>query len=136
MQTARFECLRTVRLECESRNGRTEICREPDGTHLVRLSVRPQDRQREVLGALDESIPVRLENGVLELLLPCYEGIPLREWVHEREPTLGQRRDVCLSLLEQQVEARKKLPPSLIVLSAHAENLMIENTSMRLQYLP
>lgn len=136
MQTARFECLRTVRLACESRNGRTEICREPDGTHWVRLSVRPQDRQREVLGALDESIPVRLENGVLELLLPCYEGIPLREWVHEREPTLGQRRDVCLSLLEQQVEARKKLPPSLIVLSAHAENLMIENTSMRLQYLP
>ena len=136
MQTAHFECLQTVRLECESRNGCTEICRGADGTRWVRLSIRPQDWQREVLGVLDESIPIRLENGVLELLLHCYEGIPLREWVHEREPTLGQRRDACLSLLEQQVEAQTKLPPSLTVLSAHAENLVIENTSMRLQYLP
>lgn len=136
MRTVRFECLQTVRIARESRNGRAEICREPNGTRWVRLRIRPHSRQREVLSALDESIPVRLEDGALELLLPWYEGISPREWAHEREPTLGQRRDVCLSLLEQQVEMRKRLPPCLTALSANMENLVIDNATARLQYLP
>ena len=136
MRTVRFECLQTVRIARESRNGCAEICQEPNGTRWVRLRIRPHNRQREVLGALDESIPVRLENGALELLLPWYGGIPPREWIHGQTPTLGQRRDVCLSLLEQQVEMGKKLPPCLTALSANVENLVIENTCARLQYLP
>lgn len=136
MPTAPFECLQTVRLEHESRNGRAEICQQPNGTRWVRLCIGPHDRQREVLSALDESIPVRLEGGALELLLPWYGGVSLREWVHERTPTLGQRRDACLSLLEQQVEMRKKLPPCFTVLSASTVNLTVEHTSVHLQYLP
>lgn len=136
MQPVRFDRLRTVRLESESQNGCAEICQEPNGTRWVKLRVRSGACQREVLNALDERVPVRLENGALELLLPWHEGVPLGQWLYERTPTLGQRRDICLSLLEQQVEARKKLPPCLTALSADTEHLAIDNTSARLQYLP
>lgn len=136
MQTAHFDRLQTVRLEGESQNGCAEICREPNGTHWVKLCVKSAGCQREVLNALDERIPVRLKNGALELLLPWYEGIPLRQWLYERTPTLGQRRDICLSLLGQLVETRNKLPPCFTALSANTKNLAIDNTSARLQYLP
>lgn len=136
MHPVRFDRLQTVRLEGESRNGCAEICQEPDGTRRVKLRIRSDACQREVLNALDERIPVRLENGALELLLPWYEGIPLRQWLYERAPTLGQRRDVCLSLLEQLVETRNKLPPCFTALSADTKNLAISNTSAHLQYLP
>ena len=129
-----FDRLHTVRLVHESRIGCTEVCRAPDGTRWVRLQVYSTDCQREILNGLDESIPVRLENNVLEMLLPFHEGISLREWIFEQKPALGQRRDVCLSLLEQQVEG--KLPPCLTALSANAENLMVTGRSMSLQYLP
>lgn len=136
MRTAAFDRLQTVRLARESQNGRVEICQEPNGTRWVKLCIKSEDCQREVLGALDECIPTRLQNNALELLLPWYEGIPLRQWLYDRTPTLGQRRDVCLSLLEQQVEMRRKLPPCFTALSANPETLAIENTSARLQYLP
>lgn len=136
MRMVRFDRLQTVRLEGESQNGCAEICQEPNGTRWVKLCIKSDVCQREVLNALDERIPLRLENGALELLLPWYEGISLRQWLYERTPTLGQRRDVCLSLLEQQVEMRRILPPCFIALSANTENLTIENTSVRLQYLP
>lgn len=136
MGTKHFEDLQTVWFARESREGCAEICREPNGTHRIKLRIRSHTRQREVLGALDESIPVRLENGDLELLLPWYEGVSLRQWLYQRTPTLGQRRDACLSLLEQQLEMGKKLPPCLTALCADAENLAIENAGMRLQYLP
>lgn len=136
MRTAAFDRLQTVRLARESQNGRAEACREPDGTRWVKLCVKSKACQREVLGTLDERIPARLENGVLELLLPWYGGIPLRQWLYERTPTLGQRRDACLSLLEQQVEMKRKLPPCFTALSANTENLTVENMSARLQYFP
>lgn len=136
MHTVRFDRLRTVRLENESQNGCAEICQEPNGTRRVKLRVSSDACRREILTTLDERVPVRLENGALELLLPWYEGIPLRQWLYERTPTLGQRRDICLSLLEQQVETRNKFPPCLTALSADTENLAIDNTSARLQYLP
>ncbi|MDE7262542.1 MAG: hypothetical protein K2N78_10890 [Oscillospiraceae bacterium] len=136
MQTVHFDRLQTVRLDGESQNGCAEICQEPNGTHWVKLCIKSDICQREVLNALDECIPVRLNNGALELLLPWYEGIPLRQWLYERTPTLGQRRDICLSLLEQQVELQRKLPPCFTALSANTENLTIKNTSAHLQYLP
>ena len=129
-----FDRLHTVRLTHESRTGCTEICREPDGTRWIRLCIRSAACQRELLSGLDESVPVRLESGVLEVLLPCREGISLRQWLYEQKPDLAQRRDACLSLLEQQVEG--KLPPCLTALSANAENLMVTGRSMSLQYLP
>jgi len=129
-----FDGLYTVRVVHESRAGRAEVCREPDGTRRVRLRVSSPACQREVLSLLDESVPARLEDGVLELLLPWRDGISLRQWRYERAPALGQRRDACLSLLEQLVE--EKLPPCLTALAAAPENLVIENTRMSLQYLP
>lgn len=136
MRAAAFDRLQTVRLARESQTGRGELCREPDGTYRVKLSVKSADCQRELLEALDPRVPVRLEQGALELLLPWYEGISLRQWLYGRTPSLGQRRDVCLSLLEQQVEMRRKLPPCLTALSANTENLVIDGTSAHLQYLP
>lgn len=136
MGRARFERLHTVRLEHELQNGHAEICREPDGTRWIKLCVRSPACQREILSALDGTVPVRLENGALELLLPWQEGASLRQWRYERTPALGQRRDACLSLLEQQVELRGKLPPCLTALAARAENLAITDTAVFLQYLP
>ena len=129
-----FDRLHTVRLAHESQTGYTEVCREPDGTLWIRLCIRSASCQRELLSGLDESVPVRLESGVLELLLPCQKGISLRQWLYEQKPTLAQRRDACLSLLEQQVEGN--VPPCLIALSANTENLIVTGRSMSLQYLP
>lgn len=134
MRQVPFDRLHTVRLAHESQTGYTEICREPDGTLWIRLCIRSAGFQRELLNELDESVPVRLENGALEVLLPCREGISLRQWLYEQKPDLGRRRDACLSLLEQQVE--EKLPPCLTALSATAGNLMVAGRSMSLQYLP
>jgi len=129
-----FDGLQTIRVAHESRTGLAEVCQGPDGTRRVKLRVSSPACQREVLNLLDESTPVRLEDGVLELLLPWRDGISLRQWRYERSPTLGQRRDACLSLLEQQIEGN--VPPCLTVLAANPENLVIENTRMFLQYLP
>jgi len=121
-------------VEHESRTGLAEVCQGPDGTRWVKLRVSSPACQREVLNLLSESTPARLEDGVLELLLPWRDGISLRQWRYERSPTLGQRRDACLSLLEQQIE--RNVPPCLTVLAANPKNLVIENTRMFLQYLP
>jgi len=134
MRRTYFDSLRTIRLEHESRTGHVETCRGPDGTRWVKLSVSSPACQRELLELLDENTPARLEGGVLELLLPWRDGISLRQWRYERSPTLGQRRDACLSLLEQQIE--EKPPPCLTALAAYPENLVIEHTTMSLQCLP
>ena len=134
MRQVPFDRLHTVRLVHESRIGCAEVCRAPDGTRWIRLRIYSTDCQREILNGLDESIPVRLENHVLEMLLPFHEGLSLREWLFEQKPALGQRRDACLSLLEQQIERR--LPPCITVLSANTENLIVTGRSMSLQYLP
>lgn len=134
MRLVPFDRLHTVRLVQECQTGGTEICREPDGTRWIRLRIRAAAFQRELLNGLEESVPVRLESGALEALLPCREGIPLRQWLYEQKPDLGRRRDACLFLLEQQIE--EKLPPCLIALSATAGNLMVTGRSLALQYLP
>jgi len=136
MQRARFDGLRTVRVEHESRNGRAELCRGPDGARRIRLCIQAPACQREVLRALDESIPVRLEGDALELLLPWQEGMPLRQWLYEERPSLGRRRDACLALLGQLVELRGKLPPGLTALALRTENVTVEGDSAALRYLP
>lgn len=136
MTRAVFDRLRTLRLESESRNGRVEVCQGPDRTCWIKLRVLSPACQRELLSALDETVPLRLESGALELLLPWREGLPLGGWIYEQNPTLAQRRDACLSLLGQQVDLRGKLPPSLTVLSARAENLAVDHPQMSLRHLP
>ena len=68
MRVAPFDRLQTIRLARESQTGRGELCREPDGTYRVKLCIKSEACQREILDALDQRIPVRLENGALELL--------------------------------------------------------------------
>lgn len=136
MSRTRFDSLQTLCLERESQNGCVELCREPDGTRWTKLRLASPACQREFLAALDPGVPVRLEHGVLELLLPWQDGLSLRQWLHEQNPTLGQRRDACLSLLEQQLEIRGSLPPSLTALAARPENLTVTSGGILLQYLP
>lgn len=136
MQRSCFEHLQTVRLEHESLNGWTELCYRFDGSRWLRLCITSFDCQREILNSIDKTIPTRIENDILELLLPWQEGISLPQWLFERSPTLGQRRDVCLSLLSQQVEMRRKLPPCLTALAASSDNLIIADSAAYLQYLP
>ncbi|MBD5147987.1 MAG: hypothetical protein HDT19_04270 [Oscillibacter sp.] len=136
MRRALFDSLRTLRLERESGNGCVELCREPDGTRWTKLRITAPACQRECLAALGQSVPVRLENGVLELLLPWREGLSLRQWLYEQNPTLGQRRDACLSLLEQQLSLRGRLPPCLTALAAEPGNLVNDGTGLFLQYIP
>lgn len=136
MQRALFDSLQTLRLERESKNGCVELCRAPDGTRWAKLRLTVPACQCECLAALGENVPVRLENGVLELLLPWREGLPLRQWLHDENPTLGQRRDACLALLEQQLELRGRLPFCLTILAAAPENLVNSGTGLLLQYVP
>ena len=136
MRRALFDSLYTLRLEGESKNGCVELCRTPDGTRWIKLRLTAPACQRECLAVLEESVPVRLENGVLELLLPWREGLPLRQWLHDENPTLGQRRDACLALLEQQLELRGRLPFCLAILAATPENLVNDGTGLLLQYVP
>lgn len=136
MRRALFDSLYTLRLERESKNGCVELCRAPDGTRWTKLRLTAPACQRECLAVLEQNVPVRLENGVLELLLPWREGLPLRQWLCEQNPTLGQRRDACLTLLEQQLELRGGLPFCLTVLAAAPENLVNNGTGLLLQYIP
>lgn len=131
-----FDSLHTLCLERESKNGCVELCQEPDGTRWTKLRLASPACQREFLAVLDPAIPVRLKNGVLELLLPWQGGLSLRQWLYEQTPTLGQRRDACLSLLEQQLEIRGRLPPCLTALSAAPENLTVDSRGMFLQFIP
>lgn len=136
MDRTRFDSLHTLCLERESQNGCAELCREPDGTRWTKLRLVSPACQREFLASLDQSDPVRLEHGVLELLLPWRDGLSLGQWLHEQNPTLGQRRDACLTLLEQQLEIRGKLPPCLTALASRPENLTVSSGGIFLQYLP
>ena len=136
MRRVPFDSLHTLRLEREGKNGCAELCRGPDGTRWAKLRLTAPACQRECLSMLDQSVPVRLENGALELLLPWKEGLSLRQWIYEQTPSLGQRRDACLSLLEQQLGLRGKLPPCLTVLAAAPDNLVNDGTGLFLQYIP
>lgn len=136
MRQTLFDSLYILRLEEESENGCVELCREPDGTRWTKLRLTAPGCQRECLAVLEPGVPVRLENGALELLLPWREGLPLRRWLCDQNPTLGQRRDACLVLLAQQLELRGRLPFCLTALSAAPENLVNNGAGLLLQYIP
>lgn len=119
-----FDGLRVLRVEWESENGRAELCLARDSARWIRLRAAPPACQRELLAALGERAPARLEGGALELLLPWEEGVPLGQWLYERGPGLGGRRDACLSLLADLLDSG--WPPCLTVLSAREENLCFD----------
>jgi len=132
MDRTAFEGLEVLRLARAAGAGDAEVCRGRDGRKLVRLRVREDACLRDCLnGCLPAA--ARLERGVLELLYPFGDGASLREWVFERDPGLGERRDACLSLLAQCVEDR--VPPCVLALSAREENLRFSPKGVRLLYL-
>lgn len=134
MERTRFDGLRVIRREWEGRDGRAEVCRGPEGERCIRLCLTSPACQRELLGALDAGASVRLEGDTLELLLPWREGVSLERWLRERQPDLAQRREACLSLLEQQLTS--PLPSCLTIPSARRENLRFSDTGAALQALP
>ena len=134
MQRARFEAMAVLRREWETDLGRSELCRAADGTLQVRLCLYGDACQREYLTALGADLPARLERDGLELLLPCRDGVPLKQWLYEHKPTLAQRRDACLSLLTRLLE--DGMPPCLVAPSALTENLLFTDGGAALQYLP
>ncbi len=128
-----FEGLRVLRREHAARAGDSDICRGQDGLDYVCLRVRNDACRRDCLkGGLPAR--ARLEGGVLELLYPSESGESLREWLFTQDPGLGQRRDMCLSLLAQCMEDRP--PPCVLALSARTENLRFTEQGGRLLYLP
>lgn len=133
MNGAVFDGMRVVRREHESRAGRSEVCIAADGSQQICLRLLDPECQREFLMG-GPQVPVRLHRGVLEVLLPCREGIALARWLAERDPTPAQCRDACLRLVAQCIECR--LPPCVVALSARPENLRFSGTGTWLQMLP
>ena len=120
---------------------------EPEGRNTLRYELYDFDLFYDSLGQLVEEQAARgvitsydyqqdHSTNWLELLLPWREGLSLRQWLYEQNPTLEQRRDACLTLLEQQLELRGRLPFCLTVLAAAPENLVNNGTGLLLQYIP
>lgn len=132
MGRAAFEGLEVLRRERAAGVGDAELCRRGDAETVVRLRVLEGGCQRACLGG---GLPqnARLERGVLELLYPVAAGVSLREWLFTQEPTLGARREACLSLLAQCVSDRA--PPCVLALSARVENLRLSQRGAGLIYL-
>ena len=132
MKQTAFDGLQVVRREWECAAGCSEVCRTPEGTDCIRLRIRSAACQREFLrgGALP---PVRLTQGLLEVLLPCREGGSLDCWLESR-PGLARRREACLSLTARCVESR--LPPVVTALSALPGNLRFSGDGAWLLPLP
>lgn len=134
MHRARFEDLSVLRREWECRTGCSEICAAQNGGRHIRIRLHTGKIQQIFLEELGAHWPARLEDGALELLLPDCSGVSLRQWLLERAPSLGARRDACLALLSQLIE--EQMPPCLLVPSAVEENLMLTEQGARLRYLP
>lgn len=130
-----FQTLRVVLRAWESSTGCSDVCQGEDGEEVIRLSIRDKACQKDFLHSADqEKIPMRLEREVLEALCPYTEGDGLREWLCRQRPSLGQRRDMCLSLLAHC--AALSVAPSVLALSARTENLRFSQQDAWLLYLP
>ena len=132
MDRAAFDGLRVIRREWECDTGCSDVCRTSAGEACIRLQIRDGACQREVLSGGAKSA-VRLDGGTLEILLPYRDGAPFDKWL-ERKPSLGQRRDACLAIVAQCIE--EKAAPTVIELSAKAENLRFTEHGAGLQLLP
>ena len=132
MDRAAFDGLRVIRREWECDTGCSDVCRTSAGEACIRLQIRDGACQREVLSGGAKSA-VRLHGGTLEILLPYRDGAPFDKWL-ERKPSLGQRRDACLDIVAQCIE--EKAAPTVIELSAKAENLRFTEHGAGLQLLP
>lgn len=127
-----FDHLRVIRREHESKIGCSEVCEAPGGQLYVRLQIRNSRCQKEYLASKSPA-PVRLDRGILEVLLPYRDGILSEPWL-EQEPNLAQRRIACLSLIAQCVDLQAA--PCVTALAARLDNLRFGQQSAWLQLLP
>lgn len=132
MGRAAFDDLRVIRREYDSKIGCSEVCEAPGGRMYIRLRIRSSRCQKEYLAGKSPA-PVRLERGILEVLLPCRDGDPADAWLR-REPGLAPRRAACLALIAQCVD--QQAAPSVTALAARLENLRFQDQSAWLQLLP
>lgn len=132
-QTA-FDGLTVLCRATESREGCAELCQDPTGLRLIRLRIQKPTLQKAILVQLSPNIPARMTGHTLELLLPWQDGETLAEWLYAAKPNLGQRRDVCLSLLAGLIGS--PMPSDLITLSAQAENLCFSSQQCTLLLFP
>ena len=134
MQQAIFEGLTVLYRAHNSQAGCSELCQDASGAKEIRIRIRNPAIQKEVLAQSKAHLSVRLSQGVLDLLLPWQEGQTLPAWLSATQPSLGQRRDCCLSLLAELIGF--PVVPSLIALSAATENLCFVSQRCYLQLLP
>lgn len=134
MDRTLFDNLRVIRREHESRTGCADICEGPDGSMCIRLRLNTPECQRKYLEQAGSAGPIRIEQGVLEVLYPCQDGATFQSWLYERKPGLGQRRDACLSVAAQCIQ--DGIPPCILEASADAGNLRFREDGASLQYLP
>lgn len=132
MGKAVFDDLRVIRREYEGKNGCSEVCRATNGQLYIRLQIRSRRCQKEYLTSKSPA-PVRLVQGILEVLLPYQDGVLIESWL-KQEPSLAQRRSACLSLLTQCLDLQTA--PSVTSLAARLENLRFMDQSAWLQLLP
>lgn len=134
MDQAVFDTLRVVRREGESRAGCTDICEGIDGSMHICLRLNEPKCQREYLEQAGTGNTARISQGVLEVLYPYEDGVTLQSWLYERRPTLGQRRDACLSVIAQCV--KDHVPPCILETAADIDNLRFSQGGVVLNYLP
>lgn len=129
-----FDGLTVLCRERESQAGCVELCRDPTGTQVLRVRIRKPALQEAVLMEFSKAVPVCLSEGTLDVLLPWREGQTLERWLDDTGPGLGQRRDVCLSLLADLIGT--PVGPVLVGLSARTENLRFTARQCQLQLSP
>lgn len=129
-----FDHLTVLCRAMESRNGRAELCQDSTGQRHICLRIQKPELHKAILVQLSPTTPARMSAQTLELLLPWQDGETLDEWLSAANPNLGQRRDLCLSLLAGLIGS--PMPSDLITLSAQTENLRISTQQCALLLLP
>ncbi len=133
MDSERFDGLRVLRREYESNIGCSEVCRAKDGSDWIRLCVNDRLCQEDYLMS-GASQPVRVEYKRLEILFPYEDGGTINEWFYDKNRSLGQRRELCLSVLAHCLE--DKAAPVILTLSMKINNLRFMQNKAWLLYLP
>lgn len=132
MNRAAFDRLRVIRREYESDTGSSDVCQGPAGDTCIRLQIRRTACQKAYLSS-GAKAPARLDQGVLEILLPYRDGALVSAWLRQ-EPDLARRRDACLSMAAHCIA--EKTAPCVLALSARMENIRFEGDAAWLQLLP
>ena len=112
--------------------GRAELCRDGADNQWTRLVFHNPTWQRQAL-TCPGTLPMRTEGTGLAVLLPSCCGPSLEQWLERYSPTLEERREKAIALVEQVLE--DGVPFWAVALSARPENLCITGTGAALHYL-